>query len=296
MTKWFLAALVLIASGCSSDVVNSEVSSIEAPVTIKVNTFSVSHEDLPAATRTETIADYASLKALTLAFYKDDGTEQFKTTQFRSDATTYTTFGEISTTLPLGSYTLVVIGYGQGGSNHAVTLTSPTEAGFDDYARETFTATQTVDVTSKRPISLTATLQRIITKVSLVSTDGRVSTAQSVRITFSGGSKSFNPTTGLATDDSGFANTVDVTGVTAGNTSNIANALFLATDEETMNISIETLDADDHVICTTTVPSVPLKRNRVTTLTGPVYSASTPTTVGSFQVDTAWLPGNDIEF
>ena len=297
--KYIYVALVLAATGCSTENEEKATAEVEAPVTVSVSPFSISQEEFPDSeeqTTRATVAEYTSMKAITLAFYKSDGTEQYKTTQFRSDATTYTTFGEFSTTLPLGNYTLVVIGYGQGSSTHAVTLTSPTTAAFDDYVRETFSATQAVEVNSKTPLNLTATLNRIMAKVSVISTDGRTAAANSVRVSFSGGSKSFNPTTGLATDNSGFSNTVVVNSVTAGNTTNVGNALFLTTDEQTMDITIETLDADDNVIYTATVPSVTLKRNRVTTLTGAMYSVTATATVGSFQINTDWLTGTDVGF
>ena len=85
--------------------------------------------------------------------------------------------------------------------------------------------------------------------------------------------------------------------VTAGNTTNVGNALFLTTDEQTMDITIETLDADDNVIYTATVPSVTLKRNRVTTLTGAMYSVTGTANAASFQLNTDWItPEDDIAF
>lgn len=56
------------------------------------------------------MADYDGVKAITLAFFNGT-TEVYKTTQFRADNTTYTTFGEFDCTLPMGSYTMVVLGY-----------------------------------------------------------------------------------------------------------------------------------------------------------------------------------------
>ena len=283
--------LCLLFAGCSNDN-GSESNKTLVPVTVHVNDFTITQEEFPT-TRSTDIGSYATAKAITLAFYKNDGTEMYKHTQFKSDNTTYTTFGEFTTSLPMGSYTMVVIGYGQGSTSHAVTLTSPTAAGFDDYVRETFVATQAVSVINTDEIELTATLDRIMAKVSVISTDGHSAAVTSIRTTFSGGSRSFNPSTGLATDDTGFANTV-ATSVAVGTATTISSGVFLATDEQIMDITIETLDANDNVLFSKTVKNVPLKRNRITTLTGAMYGASTSS--GSFKLNTDWLPGNTINF
>lgn len=227
------------------------------------------------------------MKAITLAFYKSDGTEQYKVTQLREDNTTYETFGLFSTTLPVGSYTMVVLGYGLNDGEPAVTLTSPTVATFGDYpARETFAYTQAVSITNSDAVDVSATLNRIISKLQVASSDNRTSDAVKVRMTFAAGGKAFNPTTGAATSDTGFSNTV-TTSSAVGATSLSNSYLFLATDEQTMNVTIETLDADDNVLFSKTVEDVPFKRNRVTKLTGKMYSDADVS--GAFQLETAWI-------
>ena len=297
MSKFFIfAGIALLLASCSNDN-DANVNNIDelVPVTVHVDGFSVAQGDFPT-TRGTAIADYANVKAITLAFYASDGTQAYKHTQFQATASTYTTFGEFTTTLPVGNYTLVVIGYGQGESNEAITLTSPTSARFGTTVRETFVKTLPVTVTNSSPLEVSATLDRVISKLSLVSTDGRTADVNTIRVTFGGGSRSFNPTTGLATDNSGFANAV-VTSTAVGNTTNIGSAIFLATDEQTMDITIETLDADGAVLFTKTVSNVPLKRNRVTTLTGAMYSVTGTANAGSFQLNTDWIaPEDDIAF
>ena len=190
----------------------------------------------------------------------------------------------------------MVLGYGQGTTNEEITLTSPTSAGFTGTVRETFAYTEPVVVNTSTPLNLSATLDRIVSKVSVKSTDGRSADVKTIRVSMSGGSKSFNPTTGLATDNNGFANSV-VTSTAVGNTTNIGSALFLITDEQTVNVTIETLDNDDNVLFSKTVNNVPLKRNRVTTLTGAMYSVTGTANAGSFQLNTDWItPEDDIVF
>ena len=90
----------------------------------------------------------------------------------------------------------------------------------------------------------------------------------------------------LATVNTGFSNTVNIsTAVGAPTTS--SSAIFLATDEQTMNVTIEVLDADGNVLSSKLVENVPFRRrNRRTKLTGTLYSAPA---AGSFR---SWFPSD----
>ena len=70
--------------------------------------------------------------------------------------------------------------------------------------------------------------------------------------------------------------------------------LFLATDEQNINVTIETLDADGAVLFTKTVNNVPFQRNRVTKLTGAMYTNEALS--GTFKVETAWLDEYNANF
>ena len=290
----------MIAASCSNESVNdveNAVENVQVPVQVHVSDFSVSQEEFPSGstrsgaargtTRAATDpATYDGVKALTLAFYAGDGTEAFKTTQTKGALEEGETFGEFALSLPMGSYTMVVIGHGLNDGEPAVTVTSPTEATFGEYpARETFATTQTVNITNASAVDISATLSRIIAKLRVVSTDGRAANATNVRMSFAAGGKSFNPTTGLATIDTGFVNTVGISAA-AGSTSSSISYLFLTTDEQTMDVTIETLDEDGAVLFSKTVENVPFKRNRVTNLTGAMYTNNSVS--GAFQIETEW--------
>ena len=283
-----LAALTLAFAGCGKDKITYLV-----PVKVQVNDFTITQEDFPTKDAQD-VADYEGVKAITLAFYNGT-TEVYKTTQMRSDNTTYTTFGEFDCTLPMGSYTMVVLGYGMGQNNEdTLTLTSPTQAEYTaGRVRETFAATQTVNISSTEAVDISATLNRIVAKVNITSTDNRPASVVALRATFSAGGMAFNPTTGLATANSGFSNTVVLQNAPGG-TSGIVSYLFLATDEQTVDVTFETLDANDNVLYTKTITNVPLKRNRVTTLRGVMFTNDSSS--GTFQVDTDWIEGNTINF
>ena len=210
MTKNFLlAGLVLLAASCSNE---SELTVVEkqsetAPVTVRINDFSITQEDLPTTRAAQNPVDYTAVGTMTLAFYDADGTEVYKATQLRGDGSTYTTFGEFTANLQVGTYTMVALGYTYFDGD-AFTLTSPTQAAYtSERPRETFTKVQTVTVTSASALDLDVTLNRISSWLKIVSTDGRPASATKIRTTFAKGGKSFNPTTGLATTDAGFNQT-----------------------------------------------------------------------------------------
>ena len=282
---FLLATATLLFAACHKDTGTAKVH-------VSVSDFAISQEDMSKTS--ENVADYNGVKAITLAFYKADGAEQYKTTQMRADATTYTTFGHFDLSLPMGSYTMVVLGYGLNDGEPAITLTSPTSATFgNNPARETFVATQSVNITNANDeVDISATLNRIVSKLKIHSTDGCTENAVSVRTTLSAGGKAFSPSTGLATSNTGFINVLPIQS-TVGNPTNSITYLFLATDEQTVNVTIDVLDAGGNSISHKVVSNVPFKRNRMTVLTGSVYSADAS---GDFTVETDWLDDYNMDF
>lgn len=280
-----IIGVCLLFTGCHKDRI-TQLTKIK----IHVNGFSIEQEDISGAK--DAIADYSGVNAVTLAFYTTDGTEQYQVTQLRSDATTYTTFGDFDLSLPMGSYTMVVVAYKTQDDSPFV-LTGPAAAAFTGaHAFETFATTQAVNITSTSDVNLSATLSRIVAKLQVLSTDGKTTNASSIRMTMFAGGKGFNPATGLATSNTGFANTVSISAAT-GSTSNSISYLFLATDEQTMDVAIDVLDSDGNSISHREVSDVPFKRNRLTKLTGSLYS----TDAGSaFQLSTTWLSDTTIAF
>ena len=285
----FLAGIALLFAACSNDnetVVNN--SNVLVPVNVHVSGFTVSQEEFPE-TRATAVASYNDVNAVMLAFYKTDGTEAYKTTQAKNEAD----FGEFSLSLPMGTYTMVALAYYNSDAS-PLELTSPTAAAYTGTrAYETFAYTQEVVISNTEAVDISATLDRIVSKLQVISTDGKTADVSNVRMTFSAGGKSFNPTTGLANVNTGFANTVS-NSASVGNTSTSLSFLFLATDEQDIDVTIETLDADGNTLFSKTIEDVPFQRNKVTKLTGAMYTNTG--IAGSFQVNTAWLTANDVNF
>lgn len=304
--KMFLAAIMLLAASCSNEEsLDSSVNPNEqgfAPVTVRVDGFAVSQSDFSdtgnsqgarATTRATAVASYSGVSFITLAFYASNGIEVYKHTQEKGNLEEGKTFGEFECSLPMDTYTMVVVAYTAKEGSPFV-LTSPTEAAFTGlHAYETFAYTQAVNISNTAAVDISATLNRVVSMLTVISTDGKTADVSNVRMTFSAGGKDFNPTTGLAITNTGFVNTVG-NSATVGNTSTSSTALFLATDEQTMDVTIETLNTEGAVLFSKTVTNVPFKRNRKTKLTGAMYTNEALS--GSFQVETAWLTDHNAEF
>ena len=284
---------VVTLSSCSEEVMNPENETAYAPVCVQVNEFSVSMTDFPSTRAVESASSYAYVKAITLALYDSQGTEVYNTTQLKDDASTYTTFGQFSFSLPIGNYTLVAIGRNHF-STDVFTLTSPTDAAYTStLPRETFCATQSVTILGTTPLNLSITLNRINTMLIVKSTDQCPVDATKLRTTYTEASKGFNPTTGLATDDDGFT-IVNSMKIKNNKTENSSYA-FLSSDEQSMDITLEVLDASDNVLCTKSISAVPFKRNRATILEGQLFTPSSASSA-TFSFETEWLQDLTVTF
>ena len=114
-----------------------------------------------------------------------------------------------------------------------------------------------------------------------------------VTIQVSAGGISFNPTTGLATVNTGLTNEVAATSG-FGKTASFNTYFFLASDEQTVNVTITVFDASDNVLFSKALTSVPMKRNRCTEVTGKLFSSTA--TASAFSVTTDWLTDHVVEF
>jgi hypothetical protein len=299
----FVAVLALLAAACSNDCNDDEVekpvegSDVTAPVTVHVNDFSIVMESLApegGTTRAaEDPASYQGVGAIDLVFFDVAGSITYSKTQYKADGGTYTTFGEFTCNLPVGHYTMVAIGRGCYDGD-GFKLTSPTEASYTtERPRETLCKVQSITVTNTSPLDFDVTLDRITAMLTIQSTDARPAGISKIRTTYSKGGKSFNPTTGLTTEDTGFSQTNTPSAV-IGTPIDIAMMPLLYTDEESMNVTIEVLDPSENVLVTKVIPNVPFKRNRQTTLTGAVFSAEASS--ATFKLETSWLASETVTF
>ena len=273
----FAALVALMAASCS------KTSTLTAPVTVNVENFRITIDTFSDTKSAVDPASYTYVSALDLAFYNGD-TQVFKATQIKGD-NTYTTFGQFSCSLPIGTYTLVAIGRAHFEGDE-FSLTSPTSASYSsERPRETFCYTQTVTITNTSPLNLSITLNRIVSAFKIVSTDNRPAEITKVRTTYHKGSKSFSPTSGLGLDDEGFSQ-INNPSTAVGAPIGVTSYVFLTSDEETMDVTIEALNNNNVVLYSKTLQNVTFKRNRMTRGQGTVFST---TSSAGFQLETDWL-------
>ena len=273
----FAALVALMAASCSKNSIPT------APVTVNVENFRITIDTFSDTKSAVDPASYTYVSALDLAFYNGD-TQVFKATQIKGD-NTYTTFGQFSCSLPIGTYTLVAIGRANFEGDE-FSLTSPTSASYSsERPRETFCYTQTVTITNTSPLNLSITLNRIVSAFKIVSTDNRPAEITKVRTTYHKGSKSFSPTSGLGLDDEGFSQ-INNPSTAVGAPIGVTSYVFLTSDEETMDVTIEALNNNNVVLYSKTLQNVTFKRNRMTRGQGTVFST---TSSAGFQLETDWL-------
>lgn len=291
-----LAGLLLLAQSCSHNAeVDSNPGEAKAPVRVHVSDFAFTSEPFPdAQTRADVDPNnYKGIQAIDIAIFAADK-QVYAATQLKDVTTTYTTFGEFECSLPIGTYTMVAVARNRSDGDK-FTITSPTQAAYtSERARETFCCTQSITVTGKAPVDISPVMNRVMAQFLLLSTDQAPSAATTLRTTYGAGSKIFNPTTGLATDDNGFSVTNRVVPDDDDGTIAVFSIVFLSANEETMPVTIEALDAKQSVLISKTLPKVHFKRNQITKATGAVFTPGTSNF--SFLLNTDWLPDENITF
>lgn len=290
-----LAGLLLLAQSCGHNAeVENNPGEAKAPVRVHVSDFAFTSEPFPdAQTRADVDPNnYKGIQAIDIAIFAADK-QVYAATQLKDVTTTYTTFGEFECSLPMGTYTMVAVARNKG-EGDVFTITSPTQAAYtSDRARETFCCTQNITVSSTEPVDISPVMSRVMARFQLVSTDQMPSSAATIRTTYGAGSKSFNPTTGLATDDDGFTVTNTAHANTAG-VLDVFSIVFLAANEATMPVTVEALDANQMVLISKTLPAVHFKRNQITKATGAMFTPGSSSF--TFLLDTDWLPQENITF
>lgn len=256
-----------------------------AEVRVHLDDLQIEQVDNSDTRSTDDPISVKDVKALTVVFFDSDNNKVYNSTQLLDDPTTYTTFGEFKCTLPIGDYTLVAVGRGYSKGDE-LDISSPVLAGYtSERVRPTFSNTMPLSVTSTDPMDVPFAIVNASTMLKIYSKDVRPDEVAKIRTTFQMASKSFNPTTGYATDSLGFSMTNSVG--SKGEPLKIGNYAFLTADEQQMDIKIESLDASGNVLYTRLAKNVPLKRDGITKITGTIFTSSSI----SIKIETPWAQG-----
>ena len=234
------------------------------------------------------------INAVTVVFFDAQGDKAYEETQLRADFTgdSAVNFGKFVGLLGTGEYTMMVFGYGD---SQPMTITSPTLATFANSPKIVYSAQRAVAVTQSGRLELTAELKRIVAQFQIRAEETSIPNGiKCLRYTFSKSGVALNPTTSLATTDTGFiafssdlqphwGETIDPL--------NFATYFLLFSDEETMDVLVEALDVSETVVVSHNFRNVPFKRNRLTFIRGSLFHGDIGT---GFTVDTQWLNPYDM--
>lgn len=289
-----VAALCFMA--CSTDeptanlTVRTETKPMEPPVTITfrcrgfditTDSFSDADQTTPnpsysggeTSTRAEIKADGKAMTDLWVLDYVDGALAQDAIHQTSSDSD----FGTPTVNLAVGSHHVYFI------ASRGKTPTLDTDAGTITFGTvsDTFYKDLLLDVTASSNGSRSVTLERCVTKFTAVITDAIPEDAATFNMTptawyYGWDYVAGTPTTATASHTI----TINIPSSEIGNTNESLNIFcFSASEEWTTDIAVECKTQTGTILGTATIADVPLKQNRITTFSGPLFSANGLTTV-----------------
>ena len=153
--------------------------------------------------------------------------------------------------------------------------------------RDTFYMDYEINVTATSNGSRSVTLERIVTKFTAIITDAIPEGAATFNMTpaqwyYGWDYVAGTPTTATTSQ----AITINIPASEIGKTDELLSIFgFSADDEWTTDIAIDCKTSTGSILGTATISDVPLKQNRITTFSGPLFSANGLTTVS---LSTEW--------
>lgn len=297
-----LGLMVMWASWLMSSCQEEDVSHQEtALVTLSVQHFDIYDDvmvqsDKSAGLFAKDATASDATENITVAIFDAVGNVVYNATQTEDDSSTYDAYGSFQLRLGYGTYTLVVVGYGTTGTTPEtpVVISSPTLALFPGpKIPDCLVAQQTFSVTTGGTANLQAVLTRQVARFSVTDPAAVPSNVDSITIAFATGSKSFNPTTGLANNSNGYTRGMGVTAAHGQTNHGYGAYLFLNSDEQLVDVAVTFYDAQGNVNYRKTLDDVYMKRNRHTRAVGSLYSSDAD---AHFTYDNAWLSDTTIHF
>lgn len=272
-----LAVGIVLLSSCAS---NDELNSVNQKlVTFNIQgDFTRNYEDMSRASATD-----AGMTDI-WAFDYVDGILKQQVHQSSTSAD----FGTIQLPMSYGEHSVkFVASKGDApvlsGSPLSITWAKP---------KDTFTLDYPVTVAPSDNGARTPQLQRAVSAVKLLFTDKVPADASEIQITIDR-STSLNISTLTAGTVAPGTNALIFPASWAGKSGGEITTYTLCDDEMITDVSVLALDTDGNSISTFTVSDVTLKRNRITTLKGEVFSRGSAFTVS---VDDTWDEGIEVIF
>lgn len=240
-------------------------------ITFKCQGYDITTSDF--GTRAELKANGKQLTDLWVLDYVDGALAQDAIHQTSSDSD----FGTPTVNLAVGSHHLYFI------ASRGKTPTLNTDAGTITFGivSDTFYKDLLLDVTASSNGSRSVTLERCVTKFTAVITDAIPEGAATFNMTPTAWYYGWDYVAGTPTTDTASqAIIINIPASEIGKTNESLNIFsFSVSDEWTTDVAIDCKKGDGTILGTATIADVPLKQNRITTFSGPLFSANGLTTV-----------------
>ena len=190
---------------------------------------------------------------------------------------TDTDFGTPTLNLAVGYHHIYFIASRGSGTtlsteNHTITFTRVLDTFYKDYE---------INVTATSNGSRSVTLERIVTKLTTVITDAIPEGAATFNLTPEVWHYGIDYTTGLPISATASRTiTINIPSSEIGFTNEHLSIFGFSTEDElTTNVTLNCKKADGTILGSAVLANVPLKRNRITEYTGPLFSSNGQTTV-----------------
>ena len=186
-------------------------------------------------------------------------------------------FGTPTLNLAVGNHHIYFIASRGSGAtlsteNHTITFTRVLDTFYKDYE---------INVTATSNGSRSVTLNRIVTKLTTVITDAIPEDAATFNLTPEAWHYGIDYTTGLPISATASRTiTINIPSSDIGVTGERLNIFGFSDDDEwTTDIALDCKKADGTILGTTVLADVPLKQNRITSYSGPLFSSNGQTTI-----------------
>jgi len=263
-----LAAMVLTA--CEKEITSNNDEDVTSAIVGKKFTFTVKGDftdDWKPVTRGYLAADGKDMTDIWVFDYMEDELVQ----QFHQGDNTAEDFGRLSMTLAYGTHHVYFV------TSRGTSPVLNTDAGTITWTsvRDTFWKDYEVNVVSTSNGNRAVTLDRVVTKLSLAFTDAISDDATTINMTPQTWYYDLNYLTGeptaatasqtsVMTLPSGYSGRTDVT---------VSYFSISPSSEWTTDVTVSSKNADGHTIGQGMMTAVPLKRNRVTEYSGPLFTS-----------------------